>query len=825
VTASEVAADPTGLAREEMDRLVGGAHHNPHAILGAHPFSAVATARRNGNVLGAPPNEVVDGTLEAGADPDSEPVGESFVVRTLRPEATGAAVLLGDGDGSTRVELRQVHAGGIFAGVVPGAVTDYRLEVSYGGEAYVVDDPYRWLPTLGEIDLHLIGEGRHERLWDVLGAHPRSYDTPHGTVAGVSFAVWAPSARGVRVTGDFDYWQRRAFPMRSLGSSGVWELFVPGVGPGSKYKFSLLGADGIWRDKADPMAFATEVPPATGSVVFESRYSWDDAEWLARRERAHWHREPVSVYEVHLGSWRQGLGYRELADQLAGYAAEHGFTHVELLPVAEHPFGGSWGYQVTSYFAPTARFGTPDDFRYFVDRLHQAGIGIIVDWVPAHFPKDEWALARFDGTPLYEHADPRRGEQPDWGTYVFDFGRREVRNFLVANALYWLEEFHVDGLRVDAVASMLYLDYSRPAGAWAPNQYGGRENLDAVAFLQEMNATVYRRVPGAVTIAEESTAWPGVTRATHLGGLGFGFKWNMGWMHDTLDYASRAPLFRSYHHHQMTFSMMYAYSENYVLPLSHDEVVHGKGSLLGKMPGDRWQKLATLRALLAYMWAHPGKQLIFMGIEIGQEAEWSESRSLDWWQLGDPGHAGVQRLVGDLNRAYRDSPALWTQDTSPDGFAWIDANDAPNNVFSFLRWGDDGTVVACVANFAGVPHEGYQLGLPRPGRWEEIVNTDADLYGGSGVGNLGAVTAVETPWHGQSWSASLRVPPLGTLWLRHAGFAPAALVEPGDAAAAVPQVPEPPPVVATVEPPPVVATVEPPPAVPPAPPTGRGETP
>jgi 1,4-alpha-glucan branching enzyme len=736
MTARELPSDPAGLPVEELDRLVGGAHHDPHAVLGAHPV---------------PPSG-------DGAGP------EQVVIRTLRPEATAAVVLLGD----ERVDLVAVHPAGVFAGLVPGKVGDYQLEVSYGSERHTVDDPYRWLPTLGEVDLHLIGEGRHERLWRVLGAHVRSYPTLHGTVTGVSFAVWAPNANGVRVTGDFDFWQHRAYPMRSLGSSGVWELFVPGVDAGAKYKFAILGSDGQWRDKADPMAFATEEPPATASVVFTSRHEWTDADWLRQRGETELYRAPMSAYEVHLGSWRAGLGYRELAEQLADYVTEHGFTHVELLPVAEHPFGGSWGYQVSSYYAPTARFGTPDDFRYFVDRLHRAGIGVIVDWVPAHFPKDEWALARFDGTPLYEHADPRRGEQPDWGTLVFDFGRREVRNFLVANALFWLEEYHIDGLRVDAVASMLYLDYSRPAGGWLPNQYGGRENLDAVAFLQEVNATVYRRVPGAVTIAEESTAWPGVTRATHLGGLGFGFKWNMGWMHDTLDYVSRPPIFRSYHHHQLTFSMMYAYSENYVLPLSHDEVVHGKGSLLAKIPGDRWQRLATLRALLAYMWAHPGKQLLFMGGEFGQEAEWSESRSLDWGLLADPGHRGVQRLVGDLNRAYRELPALWSQDTSPDGFAWIDANDASDNVFSFLRWGADGSVLACVANFAGQPHEGYRLGLPRAGRWEEIVNTDADTYTGSGVGNLGAVVATEAPWHGQPYSATLRVPPLGTLWLHYA---------------------------------------------------------
>jgi 1,4-alpha-glucan branching enzyme len=474
----------------------------------------------------------------------------------------------------------------------------------------------------------------------------------------------------------------------------------------------------------------------------------------------------MSTYEVHLGSWRRGRSYRDLAEELTSYVLDTGFTHVELLPVAEHPYGGSWGYQVTSYFAPTARFGSPDDFRYLVDRLHQAGIGVIVDWVPGHFPKDEWALARFDGSSLYEHADPRRGEQPDWGTNVFNFGRHEVRNFLVANAIYWLEEYHVDGLRVDAVASMLYLDYSRSEGDWVPNLYGGRENLEAISFLQEVNATAYRRVPGIVTIAEESTAWPGVTKPTHLGGLGFGLKWNMGWMSDSLGYMSHDPIHRQYHHHQMTFSLMYAFSENYVLPLSHDEVVHGKGSLLRKMPGDRWQQLANLRAYLALMWAHPGKQLLFMGGEFGQESEWGESRELDWWLLDHSDHAGNRRLVADLNRVYLANPALWSQDADPAGFEWIDANDAAGNVFSFLRWGSDGSVVACVANFSAMPHEGYRLGLPAAGRWSEVVNTDAADYGGSGVGNLGGVHTEKVAWHGRPVSVKLRLPPLGTLWLR-----------------------------------------------------------
>ncbi|MGB9282361.1 MAG: 1,4-alpha-glucan branching protein GlgB, partial [Pseudonocardiaceae bacterium] len=487
--------------------------------------------------------------------------------------------------------------------------------------------------------------------------------------------------------------------------------------------------------------------------------------WLADRAQGQPITKPMSIYEVHLGSWKQGLGYREMADQLVEHLCTTGFTHIQLLPVAEHPFGGSWGYQVTSYYAPTARYGSPDDFRYFVDTLHAAGIGVFMDWVPAHFPRDEWALASFDGAACYEHSDPRRAAHPDWGTLIFDYGRNEVRNFLVANALYWLEEFHLDGLRVDAVASMLYLDYSRKQGEWSPNEHGGRENLDAVAFLQEMNATVYRRHPGVVTIAEESTAWPGVTRPTHVGGLGFGFKWNMGWMHDTLAYAGHDPVHRGYHHNSLTFSLMYAWSENYVLPLSHDEVVHGKGSLWSRMPGDDWNKAANLRCLLAYMWAHPGKQLLFMGGELGQPSEWAENRSLDWNLCHHPLHGGVLRLVGDLNAVYRSHRALFSQDTSPAGFEWIDANDAWGNVLSFLRLGDDGSVLACLANFAGNPHEKYRVGLPLPGRWREVLNTDAEGYGGSGVGNLGEVIASETPWHGLPCSAILRLPPAGALWL------------------------------------------------------------
>ncbi|HWL98219.1 MAG TPA: 1,4-alpha-glucan branching protein GlgB [Nocardioidaceae bacterium] len=618
-------------------------------------------------------------------------------------------------------------------------------------------------PMIGELDVHLINEGRHEQLWEALGAQV--------SAEGTAFRVWAPRALEVQVRGDFNGWDGARNVMTQVGKSGVWEAFVPGVGSGASYKFHIRGADNVWRDKADPMAFWTEVPPATASRVFESKHTWTDDEWMTHRAaETRADQQPMSVYEVHLGSWRKHEGggpltYDELADGLTAYVVDMGFTHVELLPVMEHPFGGSWGYQVTSYYAPTSRFGDPDGFRRLVQALHNAGIGVIVDWVPAHFPRDDWALAAFDGTALYEHADPRRGAHPDWGTLVFNFGRHEVRNFLSANALYWLEEFHVDGLRVDAVASMLYLDYSREEGAWRPNVHGGRENLEAVSFLQEMNATCYKRVPGIVTVAEESTSWPGVTRPTHLGGLGFGMKWNMGWMHDSLSYVRQDPIYRQFHHHQMTFSMMYAYSENFVLPISHDEVVHGKGSLLRKMPGDRWRQLANLRAYLAFMWSHPGKQLLFMGSEIGQESEWSEARELDWWLLDHVEHRGLHDLVRDLNRVYLAHPALWALDHEPQGFAWIDANDASNNVFSFVRTDGKGSTVACVANFSAVPHEGYRLGLPQPGWWRELLNTDADLYYGSGVGNLGAVEADTTPWHGQEASATLRLPPLGVVLL------------------------------------------------------------
>jgi 1,4-alpha-glucan branching enzyme len=735
--------EPPTVDPEVLTAIARGTTHDPHAVLGPHLLPA-------------------DGPGAATT--------AWAVVRVLRPLADEVAVVVAGPDGEETHDARH-DAAGVWSAVVPATVDpdgtrhapDYRIRTRYDDDVRTSDDPYRFLPSLGEVDLHLLGEGRHEELWRVLGANRHTYPSALGDVVGTSFAVWAPNARGVRLVGDHNRWSPM-HPMRSLGSSGIWEIFVPDVGQGTRYKYEVCGPDGVWRAKADPVAKGTEVPPATASVVTESTYTWGDGEWMARRASGDQHGGPLSAYEVHLGSWRQGLGYRDLAEQLTAYVVEQGFTHVELLPVSEHPFGGSWGYQVTGYYAPTSRFGHPDDFRYLVDRLHQAGIGVILDWVPGHFPKDEFALARFDGTPLYEHPDPRRGEQLDWGTYVFDFGRREVRNFLVANATYWLEEFHADGLRVDAVASMLYLDYSREEGGWEPNVHGGRENLEAISFLQEANATAYRRSPGVLMIAEESTAFPGVTRPTSAGGLGFGLKWNMGWMNDSLRYVAKDPMYRHHHHGELTFSLVYAFSEQYVLPISHDEVVHGKGSLLGKMPGDRWQQLAGVRAFLAYQWTHPGKQLLFMGSELAQETEWNEGRSLDWHVLDDPGHAGVQRLVADLNGLYRATPALWERDFDGSGFEWLDADDAARNVLAYVRRAGDGSPVVVVVNFAGVPHEGYRVGLPHGGAWGEALNTDDQRYGGSGVVN----TAVHTEHHGhhgREHSAVLRVPPLGALVL------------------------------------------------------------
>jgi 1,4-alpha-glucan branching enzyme len=719
---------------DELDALARREHPQPHAILGAHP------------------------------GPDG-----SVIIRALRPAAQSIAVKTGR---RKPVALTQIHPAGIFQGEVEGTLPlTYTLQVDYGpGGTFEISDPYAFLPTIGELDLHLMGEGRHEALYERLGAHVRTIDG----ISGTAFAVWAPAAHSVSVVGDFNSWDGRIHPMRSMGSGGIWELFIPGVGDGQRYKYEILSPDGELLLKADPYAQETEIPPKTASVVVTPTHEWQDGAYLKNRNAEQPLSEAMSIYEVHLGSWRlnslednRSLTYAELADELAAYVTDLGFTHIELLPIMAHPFSGSWGYQVTGYYAPTPNYGSPDDMRAFVDRLHANGIGVILDWVPAHFPRDDFGLARFDGSALYEHADPRRGAHPDWGTLVFNFGRHEVRNFLISNALFWLREYHVDGIRVDAVASMLYLDYSRREGEWVPNQFGGREDLDAVAFLKELNETIYGQEPGIVSVAEESTAWPGVSRPTYLGGLGFGFKWNMGWMHDTLAYFEQDAIYRRYHHHELTFSLMYAFSENFVLPLSHDEVVHGKGSLYTKMGGsDHWQKLANLRTLYAYMWAHPGKKLLFMGQEFAQPAEWSEERSLDWHLLESPDHAGIQSLIRDLNRCYRGEPALFELDSDPTGFWWLEPNDADNNVLAFARRSADGTrLVVFVANLSPIVRHNYRLGLPRAVRWREAINTDSSFYGGSDVGNLGGVAPQPIPWHEQPVSAELTLPPLAGIWL------------------------------------------------------------
>ena len=723
MNAKPVAVDPDILAN-----VAHGRYFDPHSVLGTHIGEDSVTIR----------------TIAHLAD----------TVEIVTPKGTFPATHEQDG---------------IWVTVLEGTdIPDYRVRTTYGEETTELDDGYRYLPTIGEFDLYLISEGRHEKLWEVLGAHLRSYDTEMGQTKGASFAVWAPNAQAVRVVGDFNYWDGEASSMRSLGSSGVWELFIPNVEIGARYKFEILGPDGNWRQKADPMARACEIPPLTASVVTDKHHQWEDQEWMEKRAKTDPHNSPMSVYEMHIGSWSYDTHYRDLAEDLVSYVKDMGFTHVEMMPVSEHPFYGSWGYQQTGYYAPSSRYGTPDDFRYLVDKLHQAGIGVILDWVPGHFPKDQFALADFDGTKLYEHPDPTRGEQPDWGTLIFNFGRNEVRNFLVANALYWLDEFHIDGLRVDAVASMLYLDYSREEGQWHPNQYGGRENLEAISFLQEANATCYRLHPGICMIAEESTAWPGVTAPTDTGGLGFGLKWNMGWMNDTLRYLREDPVNRSWHHGELTFSLVYAFSEHYILPLSHDEVVYGKGSILAKQPGDYWRQLAGVRSLYAYQWSHPGKQLLFMGGEFAQGAEWDANRSLDWFLLDDERNQGIQSLVRDLNHIYTTEPALW--DDEHTGFEWIESNDAEHNVISYVRkYRDDHGKehkLVCICNFAGNPHEGYRVGLPDGGEWEELVNTDDAKYGGSGVTNLGQVTAEDMEWNGRPYSVELRVPPLGCLWLR-----------------------------------------------------------
>ena len=713
---------------ETLRTVATGSYHDPHSVLGIHPTS-------------------------------TESENTSWVVRALRPLAQSVRVLHADG---SVFELSHI-AHGVWEGTSPlFPQLPYTVDACYpDGSHWQVVDPYQFAPTIADSDLNAFDHGRHEELWKILGSHQKIVDGTSGT----AFSVWAPHARAVRVVGDFNGWDGTLHGLRSMGSSGVWELFVPGTAAEMLYKYDILTAAGTWVRKIDPMAQYAQTPPDTASRTTISSYEWADTEWLQQRNTSNPHLKRLSIYELHLGSWRPGLNYRTIAEPLIEYIRELGFTHVEFLPLAEHPFGGSWGYQVTGYYAPTSRYGSPDDLRYLIDRLHGAGIGVIMDWVPGHFPKDDWGLARFDGEPLYEHGDPRRGEHPDWGTYIFDYGNPRVRNFLVANALYWLEEFHVDGLRVDAVASMLYLDYSRSHGEWEPNVHGGNDNLEARAFLTELTTTAYRRNPGVLMIAEESTSYPGITTMTSQGGLGFGFKWNMGWMHDTLHYIQEDPLWRGQHHGLLTLPMSYAWSENYILPISHDEVVHGKGSLLTRMPGTAEQKIANVRVFLAAMWTQPGKQLLFMGQEFGQPSEWSESLGTEWGVLELPAHRGVWALVQALNTLQSEYPALWSRDNDPAGFEWIDGSDSKNNVVSFLRKGTHGDCVAVIMNFSGLTHTGYRLGLPRPGRWEEILNTDATVFGGFGQGNNGSVNAQSEPWTGQPASVLLTLPALSAIVL------------------------------------------------------------
>ena len=718
------------VAQGDLDAVSNAEFYNPHGVLGGH--------------------------LGIGKHADTA------TIRVLRPLAKSVTILTQDGEYPMTHEYN-----GVFVVTVPASGTkkqptipDYRVRTEWeSGAVLIEDDPYRYMPTVGDMDTYLFGEGRHEKLWETLGAHVLRYDDPMGgadgtpgeQVVGTAFSVWAPNAHAVRVVGNFNAWDGRRHAMRELGSSGVWEIFIPGIGAGETYKFQILNANYTWEMKADPMERQHEVPPNTASIVTESTYKWNDDAWMQHRRTTNPHDGPVSIYEVHAGSWRQGLTYRDLAKQLVDYVKQEGFTHVEFMPLAQHPFSGSWGYQVTGYYAVDSRLGSPDDFRYLVDQFHQAGIGVIMDWVPAHFPKDAFALGRFDGTPLYEDPDPLRGEHPEWGTYVFNFGRREVRNFLVANALFWLEDLHVDALR--------------EPGHWRPNIYGGRENLEAIDFLKEATATAYKNNPGVMVIAEESTAWPGITAPTSAGGIGFGMKWNMGWMHDTLEYLHEEPINRKWHHNEITFSMVYAYSEHYVLPISHDEVVYGKGSLYGKMPGDDWQKLAGVRSMFAYQWAHPGKKLSFMGNELAQWGEWDHDASIDWDCLNWQEHRQVQTMVADLNAFYKAHPALWSQDFDPAGFQWLTSDDADHNTLSFLRIGTKGETLAVVVNFSGEAWSDYQVALPTGGKWTEVFTTDDAKYGGSDIHN-GTFEAVEGEYHSRPFSAKITVPALGVVFLK-----------------------------------------------------------
>jgi 1,4-alpha-glucan branching enzyme len=722
-----------GLPPDELNSFLAGTHSDPFRVLGPHR------------------------------------VGDDLEIRVFRPDARKIEIAP-NRHATGPIEAKRVQRDGFFCATVPGATRDldYHLRITaWDGSERLTRDPYQYGPIMGEVDLHLFGEGQHWQIYEKFGAHLRTISD----AAGVYFAVWAPNAQRVSVTGDFNGWDGRVNPMRKLVGSGVWELFLPGAAEGMHYKFEIRTYTGALLLKSDPFAFFNQHGLSTSSLVYNlERYQWSDVEWMESRRRRDWPKSPVSIYEVHLGSWRRRadegnrhLSYLELAETLVPYVVEMGYTHIELLPVAEHPFEGSWGYQVTNYYAPTSRFGTPDEFRHFIDACHRAGIGVIMDWVPAHFPKDAHALAEFDGTDLYEHMDPRQGEHQDWGTLIFNYGRSEVRNFLIGNALFWLDKYHIDGLRVDAVASMLYLDYSRKPGQWIPNVYGGRENLDAIYFLKRFNEVCYERFPGVMTIAEESTDWPGVSRPTYLGGLGFGFKWNMGWMHDFLQYMSLDPIYRRYHQGNITFSLLYAFQENFILVLSHDEVVYGKRSLLSKMPDDEWQKFANLRMFLAWMYGHPGKKLLFMGGEFGQRNEWNHDVSLDWDLVQLPRHDGLRRLVQHLNYTYKNEPALWDQDDTYSGFDWIDFHDADNSVVAFLRKSRAGDTIAFVVNATPVVHHNYRLGVPESGFWREIINTDAETHGGSNVGNYGGVQTEDVHWMSRQCSILIHLPPLATV--------------------------------------------------------------
>lgn len=724
-------ASPEDLAlRSQMDALASGTHDNPFALLGIHRQ------------------------------------GRRRVVRTLQPQAQSVQLL--DAQGRELGSLPRLHAHGIFGAPLPARLRHYRLRITLAdGRCYDTEDAYRFPSTLGDVDRYLLGEGTHQRIFSVLGAHLIEFSGVRGT----RFAVWAPNAGRASVVGDFNEWDGRRHVMRLHPGNGIWEIFVPGVAAGDKYKFELLDRDGAPLPlKADPVAQRYEPPPGNASIVYRSQYRWRDHAWMQSRGTELGLDQPMTVYEVHLGSWRRSaehgspLGYRQLAEELIEYVGDMGFTHIELLPVSEHPFDGSWGYQPTGLYAPTHRFGEPDDFRFFVDRCHAAGIGVIVDWVPAHFPKDEHGLRRFDATALYEHEDPRKGEHADWGTLIYNYGRREVVNYLIGSALYWIEEFHIDGLRVDAVASMLYLDYSRKEGEWLPNEQGGNENLEAIDFIKQLNEAVHAR--GAVTFAEESTAWPGVSRPTYDGGLGFTYKWNMGWMNDTLSYMSEDAVHRKHHHDKMTFGLVYAFNENFVLPLSHDEVVHGKRSLLGRMPGDEWQRFANLRAYYGAMYAHPGKKLLFMGAELAPYEEWNHDASLPWHLLEYPLHKGVQALVRDLNRLARSEPSLHQLDFSPDGFEWIDWQDREQSLLSWLRRDANHDYVVCVMNFTPVIRYDYRLGVPEAALYEELLNTDLDAYGGSNTRNSQEMQSQPIGAHGREHSIQLTVPPLATLILK-----------------------------------------------------------